>query len=896
MRIHELAKKYNLTNDELIDLLNKAGYDVKNHMSNVDYDMLAALDRHFSWSAAATTKKKTKAKAKKAKKAIDDSVESKAKAKIKAKTKLIRKRTPPKEEKAPAAKAKSKVKAKAKAKVKAKAKAKTETKTKAKAKAKAKAKSKAKVKSAAEPAQPAAEAKSAEPVEAKAEVTAAPEAPVAKKEEPAKTKKPEAAKPEPKKPDPVEMDPVARALSKLGPAVVAPPPMPAPEPPAAEKKPKRPKRAAKGTTPDKIPHPGKPGRRQKPARVKKTPAEVEAQQKLVRESVRRTLAKLETTRKTKRRKPKPGENETVEVKPVAIQERSNVSMLASALGVPAQDILACCDELGVSATLGTELSREAIEVIAESLDRAVDIEAVYGETRLREEAPVDPSKLRPRAPVVTVMGHVDHGKTSILDYIRKSRVAAGEAGGITQHIGAYEVETPQGKITFIDTPGHEAFTSMRARGAQLTDIVVLVVAADDGVMPQTIEAINHTRAAGVPLVVAVNKIDIPGVNPAGVKQQLMQYDVQVEEFGGETVAVDVSARNGTGIDKLLEMILLQAELLELKADPTCPARGVVIEVKKEEGRGVLATLLVQHGTLKVGDVIAMGNEYGKVRSLVDHSGKRIKSAGPSVPVQVLGANGVPEAGDTFIVVKNERDAREISDKRLEAQRNRELQPTKVLTLEDLYAQIHEGNVKELKIIVKADTNGSAEALRDSLDRLAEEDIRVKVIHAGVGVVSESDVLLATTSEAIIIAFNTKISPNARDLADRKGIDVRGYRVIYEALEDVTQALRGMLEPIFVERVLGKAEVRQLFRVSRLGTIAGSMVIEGTIARNASARVIRDGEKVFDGKIGSLKRFQDDVREVSENFECGIGVSGFEDLREGDVIEAYVVEEKVRVFA
>jgi len=887
MRIHELAKKYSLTNEELIDLLNKAGYDVKNHMSNVDYDMLAALDRHFSWSAAATTKKKTKAKAKakakKAAKAIDDTAEAKAKAKIKAKTKLVRKRTPPKEEEAPAAKVEAK--AKSKVKVKAKAKSKTETKTKAKAK----------VKPAVEPAAPATEAKPAEPVEAKTE--AAPGAPVAKKEELAKTQKPEVAKPEPKKPDPVEMDPVARALSKLGPAVVAPPPMPMPQPPpAAEKKPKRSKRAAKETTPDKIPHPGKPSRRQKPARVKKTPAEVEAQQKLVRESVRRTLAKLETTRKTKRRKPKPGEDEAVEVKPVEIQERSTVSMLASALGVPAQDILACCDELGVSATLGTELAREAIEVIAESLDRAVEIEAVYGETRLREEAPVDPSKLRPRAPVVTVMGHVDHGKTSILDYIRKTKVAAGEAGGITQHIGAYEVETPQGKITFIDTPGHEAFTAMRARGAQLTDIVVLVVAADDGVMPQTIEAINHTRAAGVPLVVAVNKIDIPGVNPAGVKQQLMQYDVQVEEFGGETVAVDVSARNGTGIDKLLEMILLQAELLELKADPTCPARGVVVEVKKEEGRGVLATLLVQQGTLEIGDVIAMGNEYGKVRMLVDHSGKRIKSAGPSVPVQVLGANGVPEAGDTFIAVKNEREAREISAKRLEAQRNRELQPTKVLTLEDLYAQIHEGNVKELKIIVKADTNGSAEALRDSLERLVVEDVRVKVIHTGVGVVSESDVLLATTSEAIIIAFNTKISPNARDLADRKGIDVRGYRIIYEALEDVTQALRGMLEPIFVERVLGKAEVRQLFRVSKLGTIAGSMVIEGSVVRNANARVIRDGEKVFDGRIGSLKRFQDDVREVSENFECGIGVTGFEDLREGDVIEAYVVEEKVRVFA
>jgi translation initiation factor IF-2 len=894
MRIHELAKKYNLSNDELLSLLQKAGYDVNNHMSSVDYDMLSALDRHFRWTAASAKKKaKAKGKAKGKAKAVDEVVDTKAKAKIKAKTKLVRKPQPVagEVEEKTGAKAKAKADAKAKTRVKAKASVAAEAEETVGAGKKAVSTAPAARDVPAKPAKPAKPRDSS--------VLAGPF--VGRKIE--QPPPPEAKRAEGRPAD-REMDERARVLSKLGPAVIAPPP---PKPPEEkEKKKKRAERAEKGTAePDEFPDvpahigkpgkPGKPGKRGKPARARKSPAEQEAQQKLVRESVRRTLAKLETTRKTKRRKPKPGEDETVDLKPVRIQERSTINMLAGALGLSVSDILECCEEMGVSVSPGTELDRDAMEVIAEAMGRVVEVEAEYGETKLREEAQVDPAKLRPRAPVVTVMGHVDHGKTSILDYIRKSSVAAGEAGGITQHIGAYEVETPQGKITFIDTPGHEAFTAMRSRGAQLTDIVVLVVAADDGVMPQTIEAISHTRAAGVPMVVAVNKVDIPGVNPAAVKQELMQYDVVVETFGGETVCVELSARTGQGVDKLLEMILLQAELLELKADPTCPAQGVVVEVKKEEGRGILVTLLVQQGTLKQGDVVAMGNEYGKVRSLVLPDGKPIRTAGPSTPVQVLGANGLPEAGDTFIAVKNERDAREISAKRLEAQRNRALQPGKTLTLEDLYAQIQGGALKELTLIVKADTDGSAEALKQSLERMVVEDVRVKVIHAAVGVVSESDVLLATSSNAVIIAFSTKVSPKARELAERKGIDVRAYRIIYEVLDDVTDALRGMLEPVYVERVLGKAEVRQLFKVSRLGTIAGSMVLEGTITRNASARVLRNGEKLFEGKIGSLKRFQEDVREVAENFECGIGLTGFDDLVEGDVIEAFVVEEKVRVF-
>ena len=557
-------------------------------------------------------------------------------------------------------------------------------------------------------------------------------------------------------------------------------------------------------------------------------------------------------------------------------------------------MLETSEELGLEANATTELERDALEMIAESLERIVEVEAVYGETRLREAAQIDPAKLEDRAPVVTIMGHVDHGKTSILDYIRKSRVADGEAGGITQHIGAYQVNTPNGTIAFVDTPGHEAFTAMRARGAQLTDIVVLVVAADDGVMPQTIEAINHTRAAGVPMVVAINKIDLPGVNPVAIKQGLMQHEVMLEEFGGEVVGVEVSAKTGAGIDKLLEMILLQAELLELKADPTSPAQGVVVEVKKEEGRGILVTVLVQQGTLKVGDVLVLGNEYAKVRSLVDHEGKKVKQAGPSTPVQVLGANGLPEAGDPFIAVKNEREAREISERRLEAQRERELTPAKTLSLDDLYAQLQAGEVKELNIIVKGDTDGSVEAVKQSLERLEVLETRVKVIHAAVGVVSESDVLLASSSNAIVIAFNSKVSPQAKTLAKQKGTEVRGYDIIYELLEDVTDALKGMLEPEYVERVLGRAEVRQLFKVSRLGTIAGTMVVDGSIPRNATVRVLRDEEPIFSGKIASLKRFQEDVREVQENFECGIGVAGFNDFIEGDIIEAFIVEEKARV--
>ena len=558
------------------------------------------------------------------------------------------------------------------------------------------------------------------------------------------------------------------------------------------------------------------------------------------------------------------------------------------------EILCRMSQLDIAGDATAALNRDAIELLAEELGRRVDIEASFGETQLKLDAQIDPAKLALRAPVVTVMGHVDHGKTSILDYIRKANVAAGEAGGITQHVGAYEVITPNGKITFIDTPGHEAFTAMRARGAKSTDIVVLVVAADDGVMPQTIEAINHVRAAKVPMIVAMNKTDLPTANAAALMQQLSQQSVLVEGYGGDVVSVEVSAKTGKNIDKLLEMILLQAELAELKADPTARAQGVVIEVRKEEGRGILITVLVQQGTLRIGDVFVVGNVYGKVRSLFDHAGRALREAGPSTPVVVLGADGMPEAGEAFIAVKNEREAREVSEKRLEMLRTKGLEPTKALTLDELYAQIQQGNIKELNVVLKADTNGSMEALRDSLTPMNIEGIKVNLVHGGVGNVSESDVLLAQSTNAVVIAFNTKITPKAKDIAKLKGIEIRAYKIIYEALEDIDKALKGMLEPIFVERVLGRAEVRKIFRVSKLGTIAGCMVVEGTVLRNAAARVIRNGEVIAKGKVSSLKRFQEDVREVAQNFECGIGVSGFDDFSERDIIEDFVVEEKARV--
>jgi len=541
-----------------------------------------------------------------------------------------------------------------------------------------------------------------------------------------------------------------------------------------------------------------------------------------------------------------------------------------------------------------------------SVNQAIDIEtvrkvaALFGaeveDVGFREEVYLDTGEtseadLVPRPPVVTVMGHVDHGKTSLLDAIRRTKVVEGEAGGITQHIGAYRVRAGERMLTFIDTPGHAAFTEMRARGARLTDIVVLVVAATEGIMPQTAEAIDHARAAGVPIIVAVNKMDLPGANPQQVRQRLMEHGLVSEEFGGETICVDVSALKGTNLDQLLEMIGLQADVLELRSDPTRRAVGVVLEASLDRGRGPVATVLVQDGTLHAGDVIVAGENYGRVRAMEDENRRRLKEATASVPVQVIGLSGVPGAGDAMHAVENERIAKEIVAHRLAERRVQPAETRPAVSLEEFFAEAQGGGVRELKLVVKADVQGSVETLRDSLSKLSADEVKVSVIHAGVGAVTESDVMLARASGAIVIGFHVRPEPAARKAADAQGVDIRTYQVIYEATEDVQKAMVGLLPPTISETFLGRAEVRQTFNVPKMGTIAGCYVAEGLIRRNALARLVRDGVQVHEGRIGSLKRFKDDAREVQTGFECGIGLEGYNDVKIGDRIEVFVVEEK-----
>lgn len=495
---------------------------------------------------------------------------------------------------------------------------------------------------------------------------------------------------------------------------------------------------------------------------------------------------------------------------------------------------------------------------------------------------------KPRPPVVTVMGHVDHGKTSLLDAIRETKVTSQEAGGITQHIGASEVNLDGKTIVFLDTPGHEAFTAMRARGAKVTDIAVLVVAADDGVMPQTVEAINHARAAGVPIIVAINKIDKQTANPDRVKQQLAEYNLIPEDWGGDTIFVNVSAKTKTGIDQLLEMILLVAEMCELKANYTAKARGVIVESKLDKGRGPIATVLIQRGTLRVGNSVVAGTAFGKIRALFDSRGRKIKAAGPSVPVEVLGLSEVPNAGEILRVVSNERAARDIADSLKQFQRESEFSTPQKISLNQLFEQVKKGEVKELNIIIKADVQGSIEALKQALEKCSGEQVQVKIIHGAVGAISESDVMLASASNAIIIGFNVRPDSNAKKLAEKENIDIRSYRIIYDVVDDIQSAMKGMLEPEYQEIVLGRAEVRALFKVPTIGVVAGCFVNEGKITRNAQIRVIRQGVVVYEGKIASLKRFKDDVREVVSGYECGIGIEKFNDIKEQDIFEAFVM--------
>lgn len=644
------------------------------------------------------------------------------------------------------------------------------------------------------------------------------------------------------------------------------------------------------------------------AKKRKKVKKFEIDQKEVEEAIRKTLLSMDDSltpgranaRKKKRKEREEKEDKIQEQKSldknkIKVTEFIAVSELANLMSVPVGDVISKCIELGLMVSINQRLDGDNITLVADEFGFEVEFEEEYTSEAL-EDDPDEPGTLVGRSPVVTIMGHVDHGKTSLLDYIRRENVVAGESGGITQHIGAYRVDVGNEKqISFLDTPGHEAFTAMRARGAQLTDIVVLVVAADDAVMPQTVEAINHAQAAGVPIVIAINKIDKPGANPEKIKQQLADRNILVEEWGGKYQCVELSAKSGLNVDALLERILLEAEVLDLKANPDRAARGVVIESELDKGRGITGTILVQKGTLKIGDPFIAGIYQGKVRAMFDERGNKVNNVLPSTPVLVVGFEGAPQAGDTFVVVETERQARDIGIKRQQLKREQDQKQVHHITLDEIAAQISIGGVKELPLIVKGDVDGSVEALSDSLMKLSNQEVIVRVIHKGVGGISESDVLLAAASNAIIIGFHVRPNINARKLAENQKVDIRLYNVIYDTINEVKAALEGLLSPVLSEEIVGSVEIRETFKVPKVGTVAGCYVLEGKITRNNKIRLIRDGIVIYEGEIGSLKRFKDDIKEVQAGFECGLNITNFNDIKSGDIIEPYkIIETKKKL--
>ena len=576
---------------------------------------------------------------------------------------------------------------------------------------------------------------------------------------------------------------------------------------------------------------------------------------------------------------------------ITIPESITVKDLAAEMKKTSADVIKKLLGYGIMATINNEIDFDTAFLIAQEFGiTATKKEVVTDEDILFDDSEDKEEELEARPPVIVVMGHVDHGKTSLLDAVRKTNVIEGEAGGITQAIGAYQVKVNDRLITFLDTPGHEAFTAMRARGAQITDIAILVVAANDGVMPQTIEAINHAKSAGIPIIVAVNKIDLPDANIDKVKQELMAYELVPEEWGGDTIYVPISAKKNQNIDQLLEMVLLQADVLELKANPTKQAKGVVIEARLDKTRGAIATMLVQRGKLDVGDTVVVGSSIGRIRAMVNDKGKKVKSAGPSTPVEIMGLTDVPEAGDTFYEVKDEKTAKHLIEKRKREAREQSINSATKVTLDNLFSQMEEGKLKQLNLIVKADVQGSVEAVKQSLEKLSNDEVKVRVIHAAAGAVNQSDVTLAKVSNAIIIAFNVRPDNTAREIAEKDEVEIKQYSIIYQAIEDVEAAMKGMLDPEFEEKIIGTAEVRQTFKISNVGTIAGAYVLTGKVERNAGVRVIRENVVIHDGKLATLKRFKDDAKEVSKGFECGIQIEDYNDIKEGDIIEAYVMEE------
>ncbi len=644
------------------------------------------------------------------------------------------------------------------------------------------------------------------------------------------------------------------------------------------------------------------------SKKKKRIKKFEIDQKEVKEAIRKTLLSMDdsvlsgrASQRKRKRKEREAEEErkqelrALEKNKIAVTEFIAVNELANLMNVPVSDVITKCIELGLMVSINQRLDVETITLVADEFGFEVEFQKEYTSEALEDKID-EPETLRFRSPVVTIMGHVDHGKTSLLDYIRRTNIVAGEAGGITQHIGAYKVDVGNGKfIAFLDTPGHEAFTAMRARGAQLTDIVVLVVAADDAVMPQTIEAINHAQAANVPIVIAINKIDKPGANPEKIKQQLAERNILVEEWGGKYQCIELSAKSGVNVDVLLEKILLEAEILDLKANPDRNARGVVVESELDRGRGITGTILVQKGVLRIGDPFIAGIYQGKVRAMFDERGNKVLEAPPSTPVQVLGFEGAPQAGDTFVVVDSDRMAREIGLKRQQLKREQDQKQVHHITLDEIAKQISIGGVKELPLIVKGDVDGSVEALSDSLMKLSNEEVIVRVIHKGVGGISESDVLLASASDAIILGFHVRPNLNARKLAETQNVDIRLYNVIYDAINEVKSALEGLLSPVLSEEVTATLEIRDTFKVPKFGTIAGCYVHDGKITRNSKVRLIRDGIVIHEGEIASLKRFKDDVREVDSGYECGLNIANFNDLKVGDTIESFkIIETKKKL--
>ncbi|MCF8025842.1 MAG: translation initiation factor IF-2, partial [Desulfobacteraceae bacterium] len=697
---------------------------------------------------------------------------------------------------------------------------------------------------------------------------------------------PEAETPEPKEPEKPEEKPEELQTPAQDSAPAAPEPetqKPESEKSRAKKK-KRPEPSAGVEEPEKTKKPAK----KKAAFKRKEVVEGDALYD------NRFGRAKRGKKKGKPGKPAP-EQRTQATTPKAIKRRIKIddtvvlSDLAKRMGIKGNELIKRLMEMGMMVTLNQSVDFETAELLATEYNFEVE-KASFEEETIIKTGEDTPEQMEARPPVVTIMGHVDHGKTSLLDVIRHSKITSGEAGGITQHIGAYRVPYENGDIIFLDTPGHEAFTAMRARGAKVTDLVILVVAADDGVMPQTIEAIDHSRAAGVPIIVAINKMDKPGAEPDRIKRELAEKDLVTEEWGGDTICVPVSAKQEAGLDELLEMVLLQAELLELKANPNKPARGFIVESRLATGRGPVATVLISEGTLHTGEPVVSGIYYGKIRAMFDDKGIPVKEARPSYPVEIIGLSGVPMAGDELIAVADEKDAKQVSEHRQEKQRTRDLAKTTRMSLESLYEKMQEGEVKELNLIIKADVQGSIEALKDSLTKLSTDEVRINVVHSATGTIHESDISLAAVSNAIILGFNVRPAAKVTRLAEEEDVDIKYYNVIYDAIKDIKDAMAGMMAPHYEERVLGRAEVRQVFNVPGMGAVAGCMVLEGKIQRGQSIRVIRDGIVIHEGKLSSLKRFKDDAKEVTHNYECGIGIEKFNDIKLGDIIECYWLEE------